>query len=83
MGFIACLHRLLASRSAASHVMSFPAAVGRIMGLLRNGSEGVASEDAGLVAAVIGGGPGDANVMDSKGEWHATIMHTKSVLFAN
>ncbi|KAL4328983.1 dnaJ homolog subfamily C GRV2 isoform X1 [Arachis hypogaea] len=83
MGFIACLHRLLASRSAASHVMSFPAAVGRIMGLLRNGSEGVASEAAGLVAALIGGGPGDANVMDSKGEWHATIMHTKSVLFAN
>ncbi|KHN10408.1 DnaJ like subfamily C member 13 [Glycine soja] len=83
MGFIACLRRLLASRSAASHVMSFPAAVGRIMGLLRNGSEGVASEAAGLVAALIGGGPGDANVTDSKGEWHATIMHTKSVLFAN
>ncbi|XLU79096.1 hypothetical protein S245_002517 [Arachis hypogaea] len=34
-------------------MMSFPAAVGRIMGLLRNGSEGVASEAAGLVAAVI------------------------------
>ncbi|XP_027333442.1 dnaJ homolog subfamily C GRV2 isoform X1 [Abrus precatorius] len=83
MGFIACLRRLLASRSAASHVMSFPAAVGRIMGLLRNGSEGVASEAAGLVAVLIGGGPGDANVTDSKGEWHATIMHTKSVLFAN
>ncbi|KAK7265011.1 hypothetical protein RJT34_32627 [Clitoria ternatea] len=83
MGFIACLRRLLASRSAASHVMSFPAAVGRIMGLLRNGSEGVASEAAGLVAVLIGGGPGDANVSDSKGEWHATIMHTKSVLFAN
>lgn len=84
MGFIACLRRLLASRSAASHVMSFPAAVGRIMGLLRNGSEGVAAEAAGLVAALIGGGPGDANAMtDLKGEWHATIMHTKSVLFAN
>ncbi|KHN15141.1 DnaJ like subfamily C member 13 [Glycine soja] len=83
MGFISCLRRLLASRSAASHVMSFPAAVGRIMGLLRNGSEGVASEAAGLVAVLIGGGPGDANVTDSKGEWHATIMHTKSVLFAN
>ncbi|XP_057415309.1 dnaJ homolog subfamily C GRV2 isoform X2 [Lotus japonicus] len=83
MGFISCLRRLLASRSAASHVMSFPAAVGRIMGLLRNGSEGVASEAAGLVAVLIGGGPGDANVADSKGEWHATIMHTKSVLFAN
>ncbi|KAJ1392349.1 hypothetical protein SESBI_35894 [Sesbania bispinosa] len=83
MGFIACLRRLLASRSAASHVISFPAAVGRIMGLLRNGSEGVASEAAGLVAVLIGGGPGDANVTDSKGEWHATIMHTKSVLFAN
>ncbi|KAI4344059.1 hypothetical protein L6164_011333 [Bauhinia variegata] len=84
MGFLACLRRLLASRSAASHVMSFPAAVGRIMGLLRNGSEGVAAEAAGLVAVLIGGGPGDTNTAsDSKGEWHATIMHTKSVLFAS
>lgn len=84
MGFIACLRRLLASRTAASHVMSFPAAVGRIMGLLRNGSEGVAAEAAGLVAVLIGGGPGDTNILtDSKGEQHATIMHTKSVLFAN
>lgn len=84
MGFIACLRRLLASRSAASHVMSFPAAVGRIMGLLRNGSEGVAAEAAGLVAALIGGGPADASLLtDSKGEKHATIMHTKSVLFAH
>ncbi|KAF5482079.1 hypothetical protein F2P56_002674 [Juglans regia] len=83
MGFIACLRRLLASRSAASHVMSFPAAVGRIMGLLRNGSEGIAFEAAGLVAVLIGGGPGDSNMLtDSKGEQHATIMHTKSVLFA-
>ncbi|XP_059432669.1 dnaJ homolog subfamily C GRV2 isoform X2 [Corylus avellana] len=84
MGFIACLRRLLASRSAASHVMSFPAAVGRVMGLLRNGSEGVAAEAAGLVAVLIGGGPGDTNILtDSKGEQHATIMHTKSVLFAH
>ncbi|XP_021638532.2 dnaJ homolog subfamily C GRV2 isoform X2 [Hevea brasiliensis] len=84
MGFIACLRRLLASRSAASHVMSFPAAVGRIMGLLRNGSEGVAAEAAGLVAALIGGGPMDPSLLtDSKGERHATIMHTKSVLFAH
>ena len=83
MGFIACLRRLLASSSAASHVMSFPAAVGRIMGLLRNGSEGVAAEAAGLVAVLIGGGPGDTNLLtDSKGERHATVMHTKSVLFA-
>ncbi|XP_015163448.1 dnaJ homolog subfamily C GRV2 isoform X1 [Solanum tuberosum] len=83
MGFIACLRRLLSSRSAASHVMSFPAAVGRIMGLLRNGSEGVAGETAGLVAVLIGGGPGETNMhTDTKGEWHATIMHTKSVLFA-
>ncbi|KAL2500786.1 DnaJ-like protein subfamily C GRV2 [Forsythia ovata] len=82
MGFVACLRRLLASRSAASHVMSFPAAVGRIMGLLRNGSEGVAAETAGLVAVLIGGGPGDSNILrDTKGEQHATIMHTKSVLF--
>ncbi|XP_021903144.1 dnaJ homolog subfamily C GRV2 [Carica papaya] len=82
MGFVACLHRLLASRNAASHVLSFPAAVGRVMGLLRNGSEGVAAEAAGLVASLIGGGPADPNmVMDSKGEQHATIMHTKSVLF--
>ncbi|KAF8400741.1 hypothetical protein HHK36_014041 [Tetracentron sinense] len=84
MGFIACLRRLLASRSAASHVMSFPAAVGRIMGLLRNGSEGIAAEAAGLVAVLIGGGPGDTHIlMDSKGEQHATFMHTKSVLFAH
>ncbi|KAL5572713.1 hypothetical protein UlMin_022310 [Ulmus minor] len=83
MGFIACLRRLLASRSAASHVMSFPAAVGRIMGLLRNGSEGVAAEAAGLIAVLIGGGPGDTSLLtDSKGEQHATVMHTKSVLFA-
>lgn len=84
MGFIGCLRRLLASRSAASHVMSFPAAVGRIMGLLRNGSEGVAAEAAGLVAVLIGGGPGDTHILtDSKGEQHATIMHAKSVLFAH
>lgn len=84
MGFIACLRRLLASRSAASHVMSFPAAVGRIMGLLRNGSEGVAAEAAELIAVLIGGGPGDMNILtDTKGESHATIMHTKSVLFLN
>lgn len=84
MGFIACLRRLLASRSAASHVMSFPAAVGRIMGLLRNGSEGVAAEAASLVATLIGGGPGDTSILrDSKGEQHATVMHTKSVLFGN
>ncbi|XP_057968700.1 dnaJ homolog subfamily C GRV2 isoform X2 [Malania oleifera] len=84
MGFIACLRRLLASRSASSHVMSFPAAVGRIMGLLRNGSEGVAAESAGLVAVLVGGGPGDTSILtDSKGERHATYMHTKSVLFAH
>ncbi|XP_024961047.1 dnaJ homolog subfamily C GRV2 isoform X2 [Cynara cardunculus var. scolymus] len=83
-GFIACLRRLLASRTATSHVMSFPAAVGRIMGLLRNGSEGVAAEAAELIAVLIGGGPGDNNLlMDSKGDQHATIMHTKSVLFAH
>lgn len=83
MGFIACLRRLLASRTAASHVMSFPAAVGRIMGLLRNGSEGVAAEAAGLIAVLIGGGSGDTNILtDSKGEQHATTMHTKSVLFS-
>ncbi|CAK9172284.1 unnamed protein product [Ilex paraguariensis] len=84
MGFLACLRRLLASRSAASHVMSFPAAVGRIMGLLRNGSEGVAAEAAGLIAALIGGGPGDTTILtDTKGERHATFMHTKAVLFAH
>ncbi|RWW19938.1 hypothetical protein GW17_00015976 [Ensete ventricosum] len=84
IGFIACLRRLLASKSAASHVMSFPAAVGRIMGLLRNGSEGVAAEAAGLVSMLIGGGPGDSSILvDSKGETHATYMHTKSVLFAH
>lgn len=84
MGFVACLRRLLSSRSAASHVMSFPAAVGRIMGLLRNGSEGIAAEAAGLIAMLIGSDPGDSSVLtDSKGERHASIMHTKSVLFAH
>ncbi|GFY80947.1 DNAJ heat shock N-terminal domain-containing protein [Actinidia rufa] len=84
MGFVACLRRLLASRSAASHVMSFPAAVGRVMGLLRNGSEGIAAEAAGLIAVLIGGGPGNMNMLaDTKGEWHATVMHTKSVLYAS
>ncbi|CAA0821067.1 DnaJ homolog subfamily C GRV2 [Striga hermonthica] len=83
IGFIACLRRLLASKNAASHVMSFPAAVGRIMGLLRNGSEGVAAETTGLIAMLVGGGTGDTNILaDTKGEQHATIMHTKSVLFA-
>ncbi|KAL6642638.1 hypothetical protein ACP70R_020819 [Stipagrostis hirtigluma subsp. patula] len=83
MGFVACLRRLLTSRSVASHVMAFPVAVGRIMGLLRNGSEGVAAEAAGLVAMLIGGGPGDTSVlMDTRGESHATYMHAKSVLFS-
>ncbi|AQL05333.1 DnaJ homolog subfamily C GRV2 [Zea mays] len=83
MGFVACLRRLLTSRSVASHVMSFPVAVGRIMGLLRNGSEGVAAEAAGLVAMLIGGGPGDSSIlMDARGESHATYMHAKSVLFS-
>ncbi|KAK8945096.1 hypothetical protein KSP39_PZI008112 [Platanthera zijinensis] len=84
MGFVACLRRLLASRNAASHVLSFPAAVGRIMGLLRNGSDGIAAEAAGLVSMLIGGGPGDASLeVDTKGERHATYMHAKSVLFAH
>ncbi|XP_021751331.1 dnaJ homolog subfamily C GRV2-like isoform X1 [Chenopodium quinoa] len=83
-GFISCLRRLLASKSAASHVISFPAAVGRIMGLLRNGSEGVAAEAATLVALLIGGGPGDTSALtDTKGERHATFMHTKAVLFSH
>lgn len=84
MGFIGCLRRLLASRTASSHMMSFPAAVGRVMGLLRNGSEGVAAEAAGLIAVLIGGGPGNMDMLsDTKGERHANIMHTKSVLFSN
>ncbi|ONM00028.1 DnaJ homolog subfamily C GRV2 [Zea mays] len=83
MGFVACLHRLLTSRSMASHMMAFPVAVGRIMGLLRNGSEGVAAEAAGLVAMLIGGGPCDSSIlMDTRGESHATYMHAKSVLFS-
>lgn len=83
IGFVACLRRLLSSRSASSHIMSFPAAVNRIMGLLRNGSEGVAAEAAGLIAALIGGWSADLSTTpDSRGEKHATIMHTKSVLFA-
>ncbi|XP_042499011.1 dnaJ homolog subfamily C GRV2-like isoform X2 [Macadamia integrifolia] len=84
IGFVACLRRLLASGSAASHIMSFPAAVGRIMGLIRSGSEGVAAEAAGLIDVLIGGSPGDTNILTyTKGERHATFMHTKSVLFAH
>ncbi|XP_071716803.1 dnaJ homolog subfamily C GRV2 isoform X2 [Rutidosis leptorrhynchoides] len=84
IGFVACLRRLLTSRTATSHVMSFPAAVARIMGLLRNGSEGVAAEAAELIAVLIGGGTTDNNLLtDTKGDHHATIMHTKSVLFAH
>lgn len=84
MGFIACLRRVMASRPAVVHIMAFPAAVGRIIGLLRSGSEGIAAEAAGLVAFLIGRGPGDINALaDSKGEHHATVMHTKSILFAN
>ncbi|KAH7845556.1 hypothetical protein Vadar_003522 [Vaccinium darrowii] len=55
--------------------IKFPVAVGRIMGVLGNGSEGVANKAAGLIALLIGDGPGEM-----KGECHATIMHTKSVL---
>eukprot|EP01018_Ginkgo_biloba_P003241 Gb_33273 [translate_table: standard] len=84
MGFVACLRRLLTSGSAASSVLSIPAAVVRIMGLLRSGSEGAAAEAAGVVAMLIGGGPGETNMLlDSKGERHATFMHTKSVLFGH
>ncbi|KAH9315592.1 hypothetical protein KI387_024219, partial [Taxus chinensis] len=84
MGFVACLRRLLTSGSAASAVLSIPAAVVRVMGLLRSGSEGVAAEAAGLIAMLIGGGPGETNMLiDSKGERHATFMHTKSVLFGH
>jgi hypothetical protein len=40
--------------------------------LLRNGSEGVAAEASGLVAMLIGGGPGDASMLvDTRGESHA------------
>ncbi|KAK1413925.1 hypothetical protein QVD17_29662 [Tagetes erecta] len=83
-GFIACLRRLLASRTSTSHMMTYPAAVRRIMGLLRNGSEGVAAEAAELIAVLIGGGPSDNNLLtDWKGDYRATIMHMKSVLFAH
>ncbi|GLJ44227.1 hypothetical protein SUGI_0923670 [Cryptomeria japonica] len=84
MGFVSCLRRLLTSGSAASAVLSIPAAVVRVMGLLRSGSEGVAGEAAGLVAMLIGGGAGETSILlDSKGERHATFMHTKSVLFGH
>nr|AAK00435.1 hypothetical protein [Oryza sativa Japonica Group] len=57
--------------------MAFPVAVGRIMGLLRNGSEGVAAEAAGLVAMLIGGGPVlEAMLCEPHGETtqHATFV---------
>lgn len=84
MGLVACLRRLLGSSSAASMVISMPVAVGRIMGLLRSGSEGVAMETAGLLAMLIGGGPGDNYLLiNSRGERHATIMHAKSAMLGN
>ncbi|XP_024523013.1 dnaJ homolog subfamily C GRV2 isoform X1 [Selaginella moellendorffii] len=84
IGLIACLRRLLSSSTVASVVISMPVAVGRIMGLLRNGSEGVAMEASSLIAMLIGGGPGDGNFgINSKGERHATMMHAKSALFGN
>ncbi|KAG6548512.1 hypothetical protein Mapa_010000 [Marchantia paleacea] len=81
MGLVSCLRRLLGSTSAASMVVSMPVAVGRIMGLLRSGSEGVSAETAGLVAMLIGGGLGDP--LNSRGERHANLMHAKNNLFGS
>ncbi|KAL2651546.1 hypothetical protein R1flu_019674 [Riccia fluitans] len=81
IGLVACLRRLLGSTSAASMVVSMPVAVGRIMGLLRSGSEGVAAEAAGLVAMLIGGGLGDP--LNSRGERHANLLHAKSSLLGS
>ncbi|CAM6086907.1 unnamed protein product [Calypogeia fissa] len=81
IGLAACLRRLLGSSSAASMVVSMPVAVGRIMGLLRNGSEGVAAEAAGLLAMLIGGGLGDP--LNTRGERHANLLHAKSALLGH
>ncbi len=84
MGLVACLRRLLGSATAASMVVSMPVAVGRIMGLLRSGSEGVAMEAAGLLAMLVGGGPGESSLlMNTRGERQATIMHAKSAMLGS
>ncbi|BBM97673.1 DnaJ homolog subfamily C member 13 [Marchantia polymorpha subsp. ruderalis] len=81
IGLAACLRRLIGSTSAGSFVVSMPAAVGRIFGLLRNGSEGVSAEAAGLVAMLIGGGLGDP--LNSRGERQANLIHAKNNLFGS
>ena len=84
VGLVACLRRLLGSSYAASFVASLPVAASRLMGLLQSGSEAVAMEAAGLVAMLIGGGPGENNVMAmTRGEKHAAIILAKSAMLGS
>lgn len=84
VGLVACLRRLMGSSYAASLVASLPVAANRIMGLLQSGSEAVAMEAAGLVAMLIGGGPGENNVLAmSRGEKHAGVILAKSAMLGN
>jgi DnaJ family protein C protein 13 len=84
MGIVACLRRLLGSSSASSVVVSLPVAVARVMGLLQSGSEGVAMEAAGLLAMLIGGCPGEHNLLlTSRGEKHASVILAKSAMLGS
>ncbi|KAG0618514.1 hypothetical protein M758_4G070400 [Ceratodon purpureus] len=84
VGLVACLRRLMGSTSAASFVASLPVAASRLMGLLQSGSEAVAMEAAGLVAMLIGGGPGENNVIAmTRGEKHAGIILAKSAMLGS
>ncbi|CAI5949315.1 unnamed protein product [Closterium sp. NIES-65] len=53
IGLLACLRRLVGASGAFSLVVGMPGAVGRIMGLVRSGSEAVAAEALGLLRAII------------------------------
>ncbi|CAI7825607.1 unnamed protein product, partial [Closterium sp. NIES-54] len=53
IGLLACLRRLVGASGAFSLVVGMPGAVGRILGLVRSGSEAVAAEALGLLRAII------------------------------
>ncbi|CAI5970939.1 unnamed protein product [Closterium sp. NIES-65] len=53
IGLLACLRRLVGASGAFSLVVGMPGAVGRIMGLVRSGSEAVAAEALDLLRVII------------------------------
>lgn len=81
IGILACVRRLLGSVGATSTVVGITGAVVRVMGQLRSGSEGVAAEAAGLIAMLVGGGPGEGGAMGR--ERAALLQNAKQALLAN